>query len=134
MSRRPDAPLPALLRPQAPVFAALGDETRLRLVGTLCRGQARSITKLTEGSDLSRQAVTKHLRVLEEAGLVHGARRGREILFMLAPEPIEAARSCLETVSWQWERALSRLKAFVEGGGGPRPPPGGSARRRPGPA
>lgn len=134
MSRRRDPPLPALLRPQAPVFAALGDETRLRLVGALCSGQPRSISRLTQGSDLSRQAVTKHLRVLEGAGLVHSARRGREALFMLAPGPIEAARNCLETVSWQWEQALSRLKGFVEGGGGPRPPPGGAARRRKGTA
>jgi DNA-binding transcriptional ArsR family regulator len=131
MSRRRDTSLPARLRPQAPVFAALGDETRLRLVGTLCRGQPRSISRLTEGSELSRQAMTKHLRVLEGAGLVHSARRGREILFMLAPGPIEAARDCLAMVSWQWDQALSRLKAFVEKGGGPRPPPGGRARRRP---
>jgi len=130
MSRRRDTPLPALLRPQAGVFAALGDETRLRLVGELCGGRPRSISRLTRGSDLSRQAVTKHLRVLEGAGLVHSARRGREALFMLTPGPIEAARNCLETVSWQWEQALSRLKAFVEGEGGPRPPPGGAARRR----
>jgi len=133
MSRRRDAPLPAFLRPQAPVFAALGDATRLRLVGALSHGLPRSISRLTEGSRLSRQAVTKHLRVLEGAGLVRSARRGREILFMLAPEPIEAARDCLETVSRQWDRALSHLKAFVEKGGGPRPPPGGRGRRRPGP-
>jgi DNA-binding transcriptional ArsR family regulator len=98
----------------APVFAALGDETRLSLVARLARGRRCSIAQLTEGSKLTRQAVTKHLRVLEAAGLVHNLRSGRESLFELDPEPIEEAKGYLELVSEQWDEALNRLKAFVE--------------------
>ena len=76
----------------APVFAALGDETRLSLVAKLCGGKPRSISQLTEGSRLTRQAITKHLRVLERAGIVHSLRTGRESLFEFDPEPIEAAK------------------------------------------
>jgi DNA-binding transcriptional ArsR family regulator len=99
---------------QALVFAALGDETRLLLVGKLCSGEARSIAQLTEGSKLTRQAVTKHLRVLEGVGVVRAARMGRESLFELDARPIEEARLYLDTVSRQWDEALGRLKAFVE--------------------
>ena len=98
----------------APVFAALGDETRLSLVAKLCRGQPRSISQLTEGSRLTRQAVTKHLRVLETAGVVHSVRSGRESLFAFDPEPIEEIKKYLDAVSEQWDQALSRLKSFVE--------------------
>ncbi|MFZ0737145.1 MAG: metalloregulator ArsR/SmtB family transcription factor [Candidatus Acidiferrales bacterium] len=98
----------------APVFAALGDETRLRLVAKLCGGQARSIAQLTEGSKLTRQAITKHLRVLEKAQIVHSVRRGRESRFEFDPEPMDEIKKYLERVSEQWDRALSRLKAFVE--------------------
>ena len=98
----------------APVFAALGDETRLSLVAKLCRGQPRSISQLTEGSRLTRQAVTKHLRVLETAGVVHSVRSGRESLFAFDPEPIEEIKKYLDGVSEQWDQALSRLKSFVE--------------------
>jgi DNA-binding transcriptional ArsR family regulator len=96
------------------VFAALGDETRLSLVVTLARGQACSISQLTEGSRLTRQAISKHLRVLEGVGMVRCVHRGRESLFELDPAPIEELRKYLEKVSQQWDRALSRLKAFVE--------------------
>jgi DNA-binding transcriptional ArsR family regulator len=99
---------------RAPVFAALGDETRLLLVAKLCRGQPSSISQLTEGSKLTRQAITKHLRVLESAGIVHSVRRGRESRFELNPEPIEEIRAYLDLVSEQWDQALSRLKKFVE--------------------
>ena len=101
---------------QAPatVFAALGDETRLRLVAKLCRGQPRSISQLTKGSRLSRQAITKHLRVLEKAEIVHSFRTGRESLFELDPEPIEELKKYLDLVSKQWDQALARLKLFVE--------------------
>ena len=99
---------------QAPVFAALGDETRLTLVAKLCRGQPYSISQLTEGSRLTRQAITKHLRVLEGAGIVHSIRTGRESLFEFDPAPIEVAKGYLETVSEQWDQALARLKSFVE--------------------
>jgi DNA-binding transcriptional ArsR family regulator len=98
----------------APVFAALGDETRLSLVVKLCGGQPHSISQLTEGSKLTRQAITKHLRVLESVGIVHGVRTGRESLFQFDPEPIEGMKEYLDLVSEQWDQALTRLKSFVE--------------------
>lgn len=98
------------------VFSALGDATRLRLIGRLSGGDRLSISELSEGSRLTRQAVTKHLRVLEGASLVHGVRQGREMRFEFDPGPFNEARKYLELVSGQWERALSRLKAFVEAG------------------
>jgi DNA-binding transcriptional ArsR family regulator len=101
-------------RSRAPVFAALGDETRLSLVATLCDRQSHSISQLTHGSKLTRQAVTKHLRVLENAGIVHSVRVGRESRFELDPKPIEGIRDYLNSVSVQWDQALSRLKSFVE--------------------
>jgi len=99
----------------AVVFAALGDETRLSLVAKLSGGQPRSIAQLTEGSRLTRQAVTKHLRVLERVALVRSRRSGRENLFEFDPHPLEDARKYLDLVSEQWDQALARLKSFVEG-------------------
>lgn len=99
---------------RARVFAALGDETRLQLVGKLSGGQPRSIAQLTQGSKLTRQAVSKHLTVLKRAGMVHSTRAGRERRFELDPRPIEGMREYLDQVSAQWDRALSRLKTFVE--------------------
>lgn len=99
----------------APVFAALGDETRLFLVAKLCGGQSRSIAQLSAGSRLTRQAITKHLRVLESVGIVHSVRAGRESRFEFNPQPIEGIREYLDFVSQQWDQALSRLKSFVEG-------------------
>lgn len=96
------------------VFAALGDETRLSLVTKLSGGQARSIAQLTEGSKLTRQAITKHLRVLESVEIVRSVRSGRENLFELHPQPIQEATKYLDLVSKQWDAALSRLKSFVE--------------------
>jgi DNA-binding transcriptional ArsR family regulator len=104
----------AARRDPAPVFAALGDRTRLSLLGRLSDGRTRSITRLAADTRLTRQAVTKHLRVLENAGLVSSIRVGRESRFEYRPEPIAEARSYLDTVSAQWDDALSRLKAFVE--------------------
>ena len=101
-------------RAHAPVFAALGDATRLSLLTKLCAGQPYSISQLTEGSKLTRQAITKHLRVLEGVGIVRGQRTGRESLFQFDPEPIEETKEYLALVSEQWDRTLSRLKAFVE--------------------
>lgn len=98
----------------APIFAALGDETRLALVARLAAGEPRSIAQLTEGTALTRQAVTKHLRVLEGANIVRSVRAGRESLFELDPAPIRAVRDYAEVVSAQWDGALSRLKSFVE--------------------
>ena len=101
-------------RAYAPVFAALGDETRLSLVVKLSGGQPRSITQLTDGTRLTRQAITKHLRVLERAEIVRSVHAGRESLYKLDPEPLDEAKKYLELVSEQWDQALSRLKAFVE--------------------
>jgi DNA-binding transcriptional ArsR family regulator len=102
-------------RPEhAIVFAALGDETRLALVAKLCDGRRYSISQLSEGSRLTRQAITKHLRVLERARIVHGVRSGRESLFELDPKPIDELREYLTLVSAQWDQALGRLKEFVE--------------------
>jgi DNA-binding transcriptional ArsR family regulator len=98
----------------APVFAALGDETRLSLITKLCGGPPQSISQLAGGSKLTRQAITKHLRVLEKAGIVRGARSGRESLFAFQPEPVEEVRAYLDRVSQQWGQALDRLKSFVE--------------------
>ena len=99
---------------RAALFAALGDETRLSLVGRLSGGPPQSISRLAEGSTLTRQAITKHLRVLQDAGIVHGIRLGRENLFEFRPEPFKELQSYLEQVSGQWEQALGRLKSFVE--------------------
>ena len=101
-------------RAYAPIFAALGDETRLALVAKLAHGEPWSITRLTEGTRLTRQAVTKHLRVLEGARIVRSTRAGRESLFELDPEPIRQVRDYADIVSAQWDEALGRLKAFVE--------------------
>jgi DNA-binding transcriptional ArsR family regulator len=102
------------LAAKAEVFAALGDETRLSLLAKLSKGQRYSISELTEGTRLTRQAVTKHLRVLERVRIVHPTRSGRESRFALDPEPIDQMAAYLQTVSKQWDLALSRLKAFVE--------------------
>ena len=98
----------------AVVFAALGDTTRLRLIMKLSSGRPHSISQLTLGSRLTRQAITKHLRVLENAGIVHSARAGRQSLFEFDPKPIAGIKQYLESVSQQWDQALTRLKSFVE--------------------
>lgn len=98
----------------ASVFAALGDPTRLTLVGRLCDGSHHSISQLTEGSPLTRQAVTKHLRVLEEAGIVSSRKAGRESLYAYNPRALHEATQYLQVVSRQWDQALGRLKQFVE--------------------
>jgi DNA-binding transcriptional ArsR family regulator len=100
---------------RAAVFAALGDETRLALVARLAGGESRSIAELTVGSGVTRQAVTKHLRVLECVGVVRSVRSGREALFALDPGPVREVSAYLEEVGRQWEEALGRLKRFVEG-------------------
>ncbi|HXA79056.1 MAG TPA: metalloregulator ArsR/SmtB family transcription factor [Candidatus Acidoferrales bacterium] len=114
MSRRASSSVAANHQTHAPVFAALGDRTRLSLVAKLAGGHPRSISQLTEGSSLTRQAITKHLRVLEKVEIVRSIRAGRESLYELHPEPIEELRNYLDLVSKHWDRALSRLKAFVE--------------------
>ena len=98
----------------APIFAALGDETRLRLVARLCSGGPQSIARLTAGSEVTRQAVTKHLLVLADAGLVGGVRRGRESRWALKPEQLEVARHYLELISEQWTERLEALERHLE--------------------
>jgi DNA-binding transcriptional ArsR family regulator len=102
----------------APVFAALGDETRLKLVSSLSAGGPRSIAELTADTDLSRQAVTKHLRVLANAGLARDAKSGRERLWEFEPARLDKARRSLELIAAQWDHALSRLKSLLEDEGG----------------
>ena len=106
--------LSAELESSAPIFAALGDKTRAQLVARLCAGEPLSITQLSSGTRVTRQAVTKHLHVLAGAGLVQGSRHGREQLWQLRPQQLREARRCLGLISRQWDDALSRLKALVE--------------------
>ena len=116
MSRRAKPVVGSLDRKHAAIFAALGDQTRLQLLGKLAVGDACSIAELTGGVKLTRQAVTKHLRVLEQAGLVQRSRIGRETQFVLSPQPIKIVQGFLASVSAQWDAALGRLKAHVEAG------------------
>ena len=96
------------------MFAALGDATRLSLLTELSDGQPRSIARLSANTRLTRQAVAKHLHVLEGAGLVSSRRVGRESRFAYRPESVVTASAFLDTVSAQWDDALARLRAFVE--------------------
>ena len=98
----------------APLFAALGDPTRLGLVARLCDEGPLPIAKLAAGSDVSRQAVTKHLHVLEDAGLVRSARDGRENVWELRPRRLDDARRYLDQISRQWDDKLERLRSLVE--------------------
>jgi len=98
----------------APVFAALGDETRLRLVVRLATSEPLSITELASGTGVTRQAITKHLHVLAGAGLVRGSRQGRERHWQLEPRQLQEARRCLDAISGQWDQALHRLKDHLE--------------------
>jgi len=104
----------AKLTEAAPVFAALGDETRLKLVARLCADGPLSITRLSEGAGVTRQAITKHLEALADAGLVQHNWRGRERIWELEPRRLEMARRYLDRISDQWDEAIGRLKAFVE--------------------
>ncbi|HYK82153.1 MAG TPA: metalloregulator ArsR/SmtB family transcription factor [Gemmatimonadales bacterium] len=105
---------PAALAGSASVFAALGDETRLRLVARLCDAGPLSIAKLTTGFAMTRQAITKHLRVMEHAGLVRSTRHGRESNWRLQQRRLVEARRYLQLISQEWDDRLGRLKAFVE--------------------
>jgi len=98
----------------APLFAALGDETRLVIVSRLAAGEALSIVRLSDGMRVTRQAITKHLLVLAAAGLVRSERAGRERVWELDPAPLRDAQESLATISAQWDAALGRLKRFVE--------------------
>src|ERR1700687_1151148 len=111
MSGRDRASLATARRVHAPVFAALGDETRLSLVAKLCEASPQSIARLTEGSNLTRQAISKHLRVLPSAGIVESVRVGRKSQYEFKPKPIDDIKNYLDRVSKQWDDALGRLKS-----------------------
>jgi len=111
MSRKIRKRITAKPKAKARTFAALGDKTRLALVARLCSGEAASISQLAEDSKITRQAITKHLGVLERAGIVGSAQSGRERLFSFEPEPLEELQQYLASVSKQWDQTLSRLKA-----------------------
>jgi DNA-binding transcriptional ArsR family regulator len=98
----------------AHLFAALGDTTRLHLVFRLCDDGPMSITRLTAGTKVTRQAITKHLQVMEDAGLVQSTRQGRESVWQLDQQGLEDARHYLDLISKQWDAALGRLRKFVE--------------------
>jgi len=110
----PGSAEPPRLEGHAPLFAALGDATRLRLVSRLCRDGPLSITRLTASADVTRQAISKHLRVMAEAGLVRGTRQGRESVWQLEPRRLDEVRRYLELISEGWDAALGRLRKFVE--------------------
>ena len=103
------------VREAAPLFAALGDKTRLRLLVRLSSGGPGSIARLSARSQVSRQAITKHLQVLSETGLVRSRRRGRERIWELEPRRLADAHRYLNHISREWDDALARLKNFVEG-------------------
>jgi DNA-binding transcriptional ArsR family regulator len=98
----------------ARVFAALGDETRLRLLSRLCQDGPTSITKLAVGFGITRQAITKHLRAMESSGLVRSRRHGRRSIWQLDQRRLQDVRRCLNLIEEQWDMALSRLRQFVE--------------------
>lgn len=104
----------AALAGSASVFAALGDKTRLRLVSRLCDDGPMSIASLTAPFTITRQAITKHLRVMEEAGLASCTQHGRESVWQLEQKRLEEALRYLRVISAQWDEALGRLKRFVE--------------------
>jgi DNA-binding transcriptional ArsR family regulator len=114
MSRSSGLATATQLRRHAPIFAALGDETRLSLLARLCESAPCSISQLAEGSPITRQAITKHLRVLEVAGLVRSEAAGRHCLFEVETKPLEEAKDYLNLVAQRWDEALVRLKKFVE--------------------
>jgi|SRR5688572_506013 len=104
----------ARLHESAPVFAALGDQTRLQIVARLCAEGPLSITRLSEGAGVTRQAITKHLNALSAAGLARNVKSGREQIWELETRRLEMARRCLDSISGQWDIAIGRLKALVE--------------------
>ena len=112
--KRRAAARPKPLQTYAPVFAALGDEIRLKLVAALCVGGAMSITQLTSGTEISRQAITKHLGVLAAVGLVRDVKVGRERLWEFEPAQLDEARRTLEVIGQQWDHALAKLKIAIE--------------------
>ena len=116
MKRSPAQAAPKLSQ-AAPLFAALGDETRLELVARLCREGPLSIVRLSDGAAVTRQAVTKHLHALAKGGLVRSRHVGRERIWQVETKRLEDARRLLMTISEQWDDALERLRASVESDG-----------------
>lgn len=114
MSRPDSRRVSVALGEAAPIFAALGEKTRLQIVAQLCAGGPASIASLTAGTAVTRQAVTKHLRILAAVGLVRVLRAGRESSWELEPQKLAAARLGLELISQQWDATLERLREFVE--------------------
>src|SRR5258708_28884190 len=104
----------ARLAEAAPIFAALGDETRLRIVARMCGVGPISIAQLADGASITRQAITKHLHALEEAGLARSSRIGRERIWELRTKRLSEATRPLDSISQNWDAALDRLRAFVE--------------------
>ena len=115
MSARNESRTGEQRRPPAAIFAALGDETRLLLISRLCNDGPMSITRLTNGTKVTRQAITKHLEVMRKAGLVRNTRRGRERIWQLEQRRLKQAKHSLDLISKQWDDALGRLQKFVEG-------------------
>ena len=111
---RPDRTAEPDRKGAAPLFAALGDRTRLALVARPSAGGPHSIARLTVGSAVTRQAITKHLRVLSAAGLVRHTRRGRERIWQLEPARLEIARTFLAEISHLWDTRVTRLRDLVE--------------------
>ena len=111
MSTRPAA---EKLTAAAPVLAALGDKTRLTIVAQLCARGPQSIARLTDGTSISRQAVTKHLRRLAKAGLVRSSRQGRERIWRMQTKRLDEVRRYLGQISDQWDEAIGRLRVMVE--------------------
>lgn len=99
----------------ARIFHSLGDHTRLWIVLQLGAVGAATATTLSIDSQVTRQAIVKHLQVLADAGLVTAERQGREVRYALEPTRLEDARTYLDFVSARWDRALARLRAQVEG-------------------
>jgi DNA-binding transcriptional ArsR family regulator len=110
----PSGSKPNASKISARLFAALGDETRLHLVSRLSTGGPASIATLAAGTKLTRQAISKHLRVMERARLIHRTRQGRESVCRLDPQSLDAAQRSLGAIAKQWDDALGRLRAFVE--------------------
>ena len=104
----------SVLADATPVFAALGDPTRFSIVARLCRNGPLSVVRLTDGAGVSRQAVSKHLRALSDAGLLSSRRVGRERLWAIEVRRLDEVRHCLEQISAQWDAALVRLREFVD--------------------
>ncbi len=111
MSRRRSAA--ARIDDSVRVFAALGDATRLAVVSRLCADGPLSIARLSEGSGVTRQAITKHLETLAEAGVVQGKREGRERIWQIETRRLEMARRALDQISAQWDAAIGRLEAYL---------------------